>query len=346
MSWLQRLRDGVALQYSQLGDGGWSPQTTIATGTDWFVNWADFPSVVPITDELWAAHWLVHSQSRGYAYDVAIALSQDGGESWRDAIKPHTDGTATEHGFVSLYPMETGVGALWLDGRNTLSGASMTLRAAVVQDDGTVVDERVVDERVCDCCQTDAALIGKDPIVVFRDRSDKEIRDISITRQVDGIWQSPQPVAADGWQIDGCPVNGPAIAVNGRSVAVAWYTQASNVSRVKLARSVDAGETFAEPIEIDALDPMGRVDVVQLDDGSTVVSWMRGGADRLAQVMVRRVAADGMLGRVSRIAQTRASRPSGFPQMVESRAKLIFAWTDTSEAAGQVRTAQLSAADL
>jgi hypothetical protein len=66
-----------------------------------------------------AAHWLVKRGSATYAYDVNITQSKDGGKSWSKPIVPHRDNTQTEHGFVSLIPLNDGrLGANWLDGRN------------------------------------------------------------------------------------------------------------------------------------------------------------------------------------------------------------------------------------
>ena len=46
------------------------------------------------------------------------------------------------------------------------------------------------------------------PVVVYRDRSEQEIRDISIVRLHDGKWSQPSSVFEDNWKINGCPVNG------------------------------------------------------------------------------------------------------------------------------------------
>ena len=82
MSWLEKDGGGVALRYSVLDGDTWSPVATVASGDDWFVNWADFPSVVAIDEALWAAHWLVKAADGVYEYDVAVSLSTDGGATW------------------------------------------------------------------------------------------------------------------------------------------------------------------------------------------------------------------------------------------------------------------------
>ena len=50
--------------------------------------------------------------------------------------------------------------------------------------------------------------------------SDKEVRDIYITRNTDNEWETPVPVYNDGWEIYGCPVNGPKVVSNLNNLAV------------------------------------------------------------------------------------------------------------------------------
>lgn len=334
LSWLESAEAGVELRYS-LGDAeGWSAPRTIATGDDWFVNWADFPSVVPVSDTLWAAHWLRKSGGSPYAYDVVMSLSADAGESWSAPFSPHDDGTPTEHGFVTLFAQDGSVGVLWLDGRNTLHAdpaqAAMTLRAATFDAGGARVAEHLLDARVCDCCQTDVAITASGPVAVFRDRTIEEIRDIAVARFVDGRWSQSVPVADDGWEIAGCPVNGPAIAARGEQVAVAWFTAANDAPRVRLAFSTDGGGSFAPAIDVDTGQPLGRVGLAMLPGGDALISWLAdGGSTGSAEVLAARYAADGGRGDARRIATTGAGRLSGFPQVVVAGEDVVFAWTDT-----------------
>lgn len=357
LSWLEPEGDGDALRYSVLAeDDQWGPAQTVAQGTDWFVNWADFPSVTPVTADLWAAHWLAKRPGGTYAYDVALALSRDGGETWDAPINPHTDNTRTEHGFVSLFPWKAGVGALWLDGRNTSAeghgehggadAGGMTLRSAVIEPDQTITDGRLVDDLVCDCCQTDIAITDQGPIAAYRNRTREEIRDIFVARNVDGDWQPGTAVANDGWEISGCPVNGPAIVAEGMHVAIAWFTAANNVSKVQVAHSMDGGATFTTSVDVDVERPIGRVDVEILDNGVAIVSWLRNGEAQHGDILARTVARDGGLGPVKVIATTNAARSSGFPQMARRGDELIFAWTDTSAEESIVQSKRVMIASL
>lgn len=346
MSWLQALpAGGFALQHASWRNGSWSPSATVTAGDDWFVNWADFPSVVPVGATALAAHWLQQKPGNVYSYDVRIALSADGGATWSAPMSPHDDGTPTEHGFVTLFATSDGVHALWLDGRHTGGGhdhdgesaGAMTVRSAMIGADGRRAGGEVeIDGRACDCCQTDVASTSEGAVAVYRDRSEREVRDIAAVRFADGAWSPPVHVHDDGWRIDACPVNGPAIDAHHRTVAVAWFT-APDVPRVRLAFSRDAGRSFDPPIEVAGGNVAGRVDVVLLDDGRAVVSWLQqsaGGTEIRAQAFD----AGGPAGAAVVVAASSEQRASGFPQMVRAGDGLLFAWTESGDPT-RVRTA-------
>jgi hypothetical protein len=174
-------------------------------------------------------------------------------------------------------------------------------------------------------------------VVVYRDRSEKEMRDISLVRFHKGRWTKPRTLYADGWEINGCPVNGPSVSADGRRVAVAWFTAAQETPRVKVIFSIDAGETFGQPIQVDEGAPVGRVDVLMLSDGSALVSWLERTA-KGGEVRVRLVKPDGSRGPSTTVAESSVARVSGFPQMARSGDEIVFAWTDPGTPS-RVRTA-------
>ncbi|MBK7342997.1 MAG: hypothetical protein IPJ06_07810 [Saprospiraceae bacterium] len=278
-----------ALHFSTLRDGKWSAPQEIAQGTNWFVNWADFPSV-SATGNWMAAHWLQKSASGPYDYDVHISRSQDGGKHWSPAFIPHRDSISAEHGFVSICPLSpSSMLAVWLDGRNATDAASevdsqdaddhghqgsMTLRCAEFDVHGNLFAEEELDHRVCDCCQTDMALTSSGPVVVYRDRTEHEIRDISMVRRINNTWTKPHSIYADNWEIAGCPVNGPAVSAAGDQIAVAWYTASQDMPRVMVAFSEHQGKSFSNPIRIDDGNPLGRVDICMINEHSAYVIWI------------------------------------------------------------------------
>lgn len=349
LSWVEHTGPGdtVRLRYAGWRDGRWGEARDISQGDDWFVNWADFPSVVGSGGDAVAAHWLHKVPGNIYSYDVNISLKKD--SVWTEPIIPHGDGTATEHGFVSMIPREDGsLLALWLDGRRTAGRAddeyfdldkAMTLRSALIGPDGTVSAGQRVDSAVCDCCQTDLAAIPGGAIAAYRDRTAGEIRDIAVSRYVDGMWSEGRIVHSDGWKIGGCPVNGPALASSDSTVVLAWYTGADDRHRVRAAISGDAGRTFGPPVELNTGTPLGRVDAAITSNGKIFVSWMERQEGEEATFVVREIGS-GEPSPPLTVAGMDPSRSSGFPRMTASGTRLLFAWTHTGEES-QVRTARM-----
>ena len=332
MSWLEPNESGHALRFAALDGGHWSQPTTIRTGRDFFVNWADFPSIEVLESGRLAVHWLQRNGSGTYAYGVRVSQSADSGKTWSKPVMPHRDSSQTEHGFVALWREAGRLGAVWLDGRKFGKDGhdpsnEMMLVATSIDPNGTLDAEVRLDERTCDCCQNSAALTANGPIVAYRDRSPDEIRDIYVTRKVGGTWTAGTPVHSDNWKIDACPVNGPSVAAAGRRVAVAWFTAANDSPRVKLAFSDDAGATFGAPIRVDGGTPAGRVDVALLSENSALVTWIERTGGDTAAVQSRVVLRDGKIGAATTIGSSSAARASGFPQIAVTHSHVFFAWT-------------------
>ena len=351
LSWMEKNEAGGTLLYSSYADGNWSAPETVVEGVDMFVNWADMPSVQPMGGEKLVAHWLQMSADLTYSYDVVFVQSDDGGRTWSEPLRPHDDGTPTEHGFVSMYADDSGTGVIWLDGRKMVHEATgnpvdtgMTLRAATIGSDAEIHEEQLVDELICDCCQTDIAVAAAGPVAVYRDRTVHEIRDISVTRRIEGQWQPGAPIAADNWEIPGCPVNGPSVIANGDFVAVTWFTAAGGRPVVKLAMSSDSGATFAPPIEVAAGNVQGRVGLVDLGDGDVAVSWLQSGESGTHPVFARRYSANGTAGAARLVAPNAVA--FSFPQIARSGEELVFVWTETDDSTNRLRSARVPVAAL
>ncbi len=347
LSWQEtREEGGHRVRVSRLAGSGWTPPVTVAEGARFFANWADFPSVFVARDGTVAVHWLQRGDGRGtYDYGVRVRTSRDG-LSWTDAVIPHDDRSPTEHGFASFYDdPKSGLGLIWLDGRHTAGHegqGSMSLRSASIRD-GQPVDEQLIDGKVCDCCQTSAAATDEGVVIAYRDRSDEEIRDMSVARLIDGRWTAPTTLHADGWQINACPVNGPSIAARGRNVAAAWFTAEGGTSRSLVAFSSDGGASFGEPVQIGSADTLGRVAIVMPAADRALVSSLERDRDG-GRIVVREVRRNGN-GRVGEpivVGRTAPQRASGFARMViDGRGRVIVAWTDVqADAPPRVRIAE------
>ena len=304
----------------------WGRPRTVAQTKALFGNWADYAGVVALPGGWLLGHWREKEGTGKYAYGVRLGLSKNAGRSWTALGAPHLDATETEHGFVSLAPDDRGgAWAYWLDGRAFAAKppGPMALRRAYLSAEGVVGPSEVVDDRVCDCCATNAAA----GTLVYRDRTKGEVRDISAVTAA-GV----RPVSKDGWVVEGCPVNGPAIAASGDHLVTAWYTQAGGSPRALLARSTDKGKSWSAPIEVVGGSGLGRLGIALDERGDAYVSWLDGGSDRAghdATIRVRRVSPKGAVGKSVAVVATSASRASGVPQMALYGERLVFAWTDT-----------------
>lgn len=342
MSWLEPevadSRSAWSLRAARLVGEAWEPTRTVAQGTAFFVNWADFPSLAARDGEL-LVHRLEKLGASTYAYGVFLSRSTDGGASWEERGLLHDDSSPAEHGFVSWASADAasadgGTVGVWLDGRATPDGGAMQLRAARVED-GVAAPSIVLDDAVCDCCQTAAAWTARGLAVAYRDRSSDEVRDIYLVRGEGATWTAPRAVHDDGWKIFGCPVNGPAIAADGERLAVAWFTAAGDLPRVLLAFSDDAGDSFGPPVEIDAVEPLGRVDLALDAAGDALVSWLaqaenQRGETAGAEVRLQRIARDGRRGPALTVATTSGERSAGFPRLARDGERLLLAWVETA----------------
>jgi hypothetical protein len=367
LSWIERKGDLATLKFSERTPTGWSAPRAIASGRDWFVNWADVPSVLRLPSGALVAHWLQKSAPSTYAYDVRLSYSLDDGKTWSASFLPHHDGTPTEHGFASLFPAGDGFGLVWLDGRAMLAppkpgegatgsghgehgGGAMSVRYARFDKNFKQVEESLVDDKVCECCPTAVAVTSEGIIAAYRNRSNDEIRDNYVARLVNGKWTTPQAVFSDHWKIAACPVNGPSLSASGSLVAMAWFTARNDQGQAFAAFSRDAGKTFSAPIRIDDAGTLGRVDVELLPDGSALATWIEfaplredasgAKAESRAQFRARRIEPNGTRSAPVTIAGIAGARSSGYPRAAVANGEVVFAWTE-STAGGelQVRTA-------
>ena len=351
ISWVTMGNDTTAeLFYSKLNsESQWATPQLINQGSNWFVNWADFPALVENQGVL-LSHILQKSSPETFSYDVKLQVLPKGASQWSLNLPLHQDSTLTEHGFVSMVPYtSTSFFTSWLDGRETGGGGHyhaahvggpMSIRAAEVDLKGKVLWDELLDAKTCDCCQTSSAITDLGPVVVYRNRSDREIRDIAIARLVEGKWTEPAIIHADGWEISGCPVNGPKVVAKGSNLLVGWFTAPKGIQQVKFAFSTDAGASFGKPVVIESTGLIGRVDVALLREDWGVVSWMETKGENTF-LYAAGIDQAGEMGVALQITALDPSRKSGFPQLEVLGGQVYFAWTEVVGENKNVRTARI-----
>ena len=348
ISWTEQVLDSNFLYITRLEGDSWTNKELITKGTDWFVNWADFPSISlnEVSGSIFSFH-LQKSSEETFSYDVNYHINSK--ETWNDMNKIHDDNTFSEHGFVSSIPYKDGFMVSWLDGRNTYgvgdhghAKGAMTIRSAILDSNGNIVNQNVIDEMVCECCQTSMAISGGIPIVVYRNRSDGEIRDIYFSRYIDSNWSDPEPVHDDGWEINGCPVNGPNVDSYGDNVVVSWFSASNGRPKVNLKFSTDNGRTFGDKILIDEVEnsPLGRVDIEFISETEAMISWLST-VDGKGKLLIRKIKTNGEIGPIKVVEEVSTERSTGFPQIEKFNDDVYISWTDNSESGKKVRVTKI-----
>ena len=352
LTWISSDEDmNAKLNFRQFKDGDWLNPMTLAVGSDWFVNWADFPTHAISGDQVLTSY-LKKSAGGSYTYDVFLSLHNLSGEKVKEDFILNTDGFKAEHGFVSIVAKDDeGFLITWLDGRNTVENDAngnhkpMTIRFAEVTNNGDIINENELDASVCDCCQTSITNTDKGPLVVYRNRSEKEVRDIYVTRNIDDKWETPAAVHNDGWVIYGCPVNGPKVVSNSNNIAVSWFTVYDGKPRVNLSFSKSYGASFDSPIQINDNNAIGRVDVLYLNDREVLVSYMED--DNFdTYLRLKKVSIDGQVSKPITISKIDSGRNTGVPQLEILNDEIFVVWTVFENENNQLKTVKLSSKDI
>lgn len=355
LSWVEPAAGGLqALKFSTLDAHGqhWSPAHTIVQGLNWQASGTDGPKLAVQADGHLTAVWLVLNRppppkARGTEpahgdplCHALLSRSIDGGGTWSPPVPLSIESNAVD--FVALQPLADGrLLAAWLDGRAKKTDADnpQQLRARLVGVDGPDV---LVDASVCDCCPLAfTAFPDGSALLAYRGRTAGEIRDILTVRFIDGQWEERRANSRDGWKIDGCPVNGPAVAGDGPRVTEAWFTAAGDEPRVLLSNSPDAGGIYTMAQRVDLGHPLGRVATVMLRDGAQLVTWLENPGEDSSQpggLYLRRYTSYGATMLPARLAAQGQTPVAGFPRMAlvkdfddQGPAQIVVALTRVGE---------------
>jgi hypothetical protein len=340
MAWIEPGENGTAsLEFAAYDGKGWSESGRAISGK---LNTEEFasPIIAQTKSGAYTAFWtelLSENPWKEFAYTSA---SSDG-RNWTPPRILHRDESASEHSFLSA--AQTGddaVQVVWLDGRET-AGAPYPaghyhLMTTAVGKSGEPQPERLLDDNVCTCCPTAIEPFEHGYVVAYRDRTADEIRDMSIIKVSNGQASAPISVHQDGWRINGCPTNGPAIAVNQDLVAVAWYTAANDQPKLLMTSSTHLAEGFRPPIQIDMGHPKGRPALAPQSDGAILAVWEEKSGNSTA-LFARRVTADLKISSPTPISE----KVSGFPSLKSSGPVVALAYYQKRDGKGVIRTALL-----
>ena len=95
-------------------------------------------------------------------------------------------------------------------------------------------------------------------------------------------------------------------------------------------------------MQVDGGEAIGRVDLVALTDGRSLVSWLEMSGEA-AEWRARIVTQDGVLGDSAVIGAAKGDRSDGFLRLAEATGGVVAVWCDGE--AGEIHSAFLSGLD-
>ena len=349
VSWIEPATDAMALRFAVRGTQEWSnPQTIVVRNN--FDKYAEAPPWVLMLPNrgllaVWSERLPLVKGNKWAGNYLYTAASSDQGKTWTQPTIVHSDRTDGEHSFASLAVQDDNHATIvWLDARDYETKHTYRLMTSVIASSSVVSDEQTLDDDVCTCCPTNLVRTSTGFLAAYRNHTSDEIRDIYTVREDGGKWQTGKSLHNDGWHINGCPVNGAALAQRENEIAVAWYTGMEEKASVQVAFSNDGGATFPAVRRIDAASgeeqPIGRPAIAFLGPGDALVTWLtrEHGVSRLVAAQVR--SRDSELHRIE-IAQG-TTDGLGYPRMQLIGREVMVSWGGAGETK-LVKTALLRA---
>ena len=167
------------------------------------------------------------------------------------------------------------------------------------------------------------------------------VRDIAFTlsRDEGRPFSAPTRVSDDKWVLDGCPENGPAMAIGPRErIHLVWptlvngSTPGSEPALALFYSTSDDGRNFAARQQLATQGTPGHPQIaLSATDGSLLVVW-----DEVKDGTRRAVAARGVpdsAGRLQFADKQLAPVGSAYPVVASTNSGFVRGWTDTSRAA-------------
>jgi len=299
--------------------------------------------------------------ARADATTVKTARSRDGGRTFEPPVTLQSAGAAGDRGWTALAFDNRGTAhAIWLDHRGLAAGraagsAHADHKKSTAHDGvamaqksglyyaaakGSASTERALANGVCYCCKT-ALAAGPDGTLyaAWRHVYEGNIRDIAFTVSRDGgrSFAPPVRVSEDAWAINGCPDDGPAIAVDGRgTVHLVWPTVISGPTPegALFYASTRDGRTFTRRTRIPTLgSPKPSHPQIALDrEGRMVVAWDElVNAQRVAAAVELKVGSDQQASFGSAVKLAPGGRAT-YPVLAATDKGMLAVWTTGGDA--------------
>jgi hypothetical protein len=298
---------------------------------------------------------------------LLTARSTDEGRSFTaPALVPGTDASGNRGWQSAAVDTRGTVRVLWLDHREMAQPSAATTghaghaghdATASGKRDGAAMAQlsklyiapigegalpRAITGGVCYCCKT-AIAAGADGSIfaAWRHVYAGNIRDIAFTASRDGgkSFQQPVRVSEDKWVLDGCPDDGPAMAVDASGrIHVVWPTLVADAGGeptigIFYATSRD-GRTFTPRERVPVEGAAHHPQIAIAHDGTVALAWDE------ATPSGRRVAFARARDSASGVAtfERFGAKASGvYPVLTPTSRGLVAAWTERTDSTSVIR---------
>jgi len=338
----------------------------------------DVPGDARVNSELPPRVALIPASAKGAAPSMVVVWTTKGAKGTRIVSARSTDGGKTfspakdvpgsdaegSRGWESTAVDSKGrVLVMWLDHRDAGAMHHDSSKAAAPMPKGDPTEKAAlsklyfasldgktstpITKSVCYCCKTSLVASGDDVYGVWRNVYAGSQRDIAFTFSKDGgkTFAAPVKVSDDGWHIDGCPENGPAVAVDAsHRVHVVWPTPPDGKNGTPLGlfyASSSNAKAFGARAQIPTLGAAAHGQVVIDASGNPVVAWdeIVNGTRHIALARVR---ANGSAAPLFTSIESPDSAPDrGWPVLATAGKETLVAWVAGAGVGNAIRVTAL-----
>ena len=305
------------------------------------------PARDPEVAVLWTA--------RDGATTLKLARSSDGGQTFQAPVTLSSAGAPGDRGWPALtFDTGGGVHAIWLDHRGLApppgaanphtghgprpgdDGAALAQKSGLFYASGARPPrERQVAAGVCYCCKTAVAAFGSATVfAAWRHIFPGSRRDMAFSVSRDGgrTFSAPVRVSEDGWEINGCPDDGPAMAVDREgTIHLIWPTVIAGPEpegAIFYAWSRD-GRTFTPRTRLATLgSPRPTHPQIAVDASGRIAAAWEELVDGRRVAVVRQIVPEGN-GRAAfgPVVHLSPGEPAAYPVLAAAGSGFVAVWT-------------------
>jgi len=276
----------------------------------------DQPSVAVASNGAVYVLWTARVEGGdNHGTDIYLSASTDRGQSFVSEVKVNDDKAPNAHGMHSLAISKDGrIYAGWLDERNVHTPKPSTkaeghhmesnrdLYIATSTDGGrTFSKNQKVASDACPCCKTSLAVAADGTLYAgWRQVLPGSYRHIAVASSTDGgaKFSAPVIVSDDRWMLQGCPVSGPSLSVDGASgsLKVVWFAAGEgDAPGVYFTESKDKGHSFS-PRQLLAQETVRGTPALAVHDNNLIALWQN---SDVAETKMREIGGAGSAASVA-----------------------------------------------